>query len=213
MWHSLNSQQNICSLQHVFFNTSGIHCSKARSPHIPTQQRDYQVLRTIAGAIRKHKQSKQWQMTICRHPDLSKSLAGIGQQQLKFPDHPATRRFCLVSSVWIRWAIRVSGACAKLLKESSPRTLDWSPAVSRQDGEPGVCRWKLGAGVLWSILMAIRSLGIKVERKMSPDRCLDTNPSLDERSHCVPTPYYGTSALYEVGWFNGIQENLKNQTC
>lgn len=135
------------------------------------------------------------------------------EQQLKFPDHPATRRFCLVSSVWIRWAIRVSGACAKLLKESSPRTLDWSPAVSRQDGEPGVCWWKLGAGVLWSILMAFRSLGIKVERKMSPDRCLDTNSSLDERSHCVPTPYYGTSALYEVGWFNRIQENLKNQTC
>lgn len=76
--------------------------------------------------------------------------------------------------------------------------------MSRQDGEPDVCWWKLGAGVLWSILMAFRSLGIKVERKMSPDRCLDTNPSLDERSHCVPTPYYGTSALYE-GWVNDIK--------
>lgn len=213
MWHSLNLQQNICSLQHVFFNTSGIHCSKARCPHIPTQQ-----IRSWGPSLEQSENtsnpnSDKWPsagiLTSARAWQVSVNL----EQQLKFPDHPATRRFCLVSSVWIRWAIRVSGACAKLLKESSPRTLDWSPAVSRQDGEPGICWWKLGAGVLWSILMAFRSLGIKVERKMSPDRCLDTNPSLDERSHCVPTPYYGTSALYEVGWFNRIQENLKNQTC
>lgn len=99
-----------CFLQHFWDSLF-----QSKMPTHPHTQRDYRVLRTIAGAIRKHKQSKQWQMTICRHHDLNKSLAGIGgpRTAAEVPWSPCNQTFlCLyqMSTLWtLDWLLWVDG--------------------------------------------------------------------------------------------------------